>query len=256
MTNVKLGTAEPKKVATLGGLLLVLLVVWWFNSSDDPGSGPGTATAPSPLKTPKEIGVIAAPPPVARREGMTPVKRAGSRQQLRSNVQDFKPKLFDKDNPVDPTKVDPTLGTQIMARLQGLHLEGGGRSLFDFGSVAAAADVPKGPLIKPAKPKPSYPFVGPRKPEPEVAKVEPPKPPPPPIPLKFYGYEFSPKLGKKRAFFLEGEDIYIAAEGESMKSGKYRLIKIGVNSAVVEDIANKNQQSLPLVEEQQQAGND
>jgi hypothetical protein len=255
MTNIKLGGAEPKKVATLGGLLVVLLVVWWFNSADSPDAGPA-AGGSSPLKAPKEVGVLPGPPPaaVARREGMTPVKRAGSRQQLRSTVQDFKPKLFDKDNPVDPTKVDPTLGTQIMARLQGLRLEGGGRSLFDFGSVAAA-DVPKGPIFNP-KPKPQYPFVGPRKPEPEVAVVKPPPPPPPPIPLKFYGYEFSPRLGKKRAFFLEGEDIYIAAEGESMKSGKYKLIKIGVNSAVVEDVANKNQQSLPLVEEQQQAGND
>ena len=181
--------------------------------------------------------------------------RAGSRQQLRSTVQDFKPKLFDKDNPVDPTKVDPTLAQQTMARLQSVTLSGGGRSLFDFGASSAPAPQIAGPIIKPVqRPKRDHPIYGPERPvDPPkaVAEVKPPPPPPTPIPLKFYGFVFSQRQGAKRAFFMEGEEIYIAGEGETMKGGKYRLVKIGVNSATVEDVSNKNQQALPLVEEQQ-----
>jgi hypothetical protein len=240
--------AEPNKVKWLGGLLAVLVAVWLFDltGSDAPASTPSTA--------PK---AVTAPPPITR-PGTAPrgaPARAGSRQQLRSTVQEFKPKLFDKDNPVDPTKVDPTLAQQTMARLQSVTLSGGGRSLFDFGASAAPVEVPKGPIIKPVqRPKREHPFVGPVKPvDPPVAiaEVKPPPPPPPPIPLKFYGFVFSQRQGAKRAFFMEGEDIFIAGEGETMKGGQYRLVKIGVNSATVEDVPNKNQQALPLVQEQQ-----
>ena len=44
------------------------------------------------------------------------------------------------------------------------------------------------------------------------------------------------------------EDIYVAAENDMVKS-RYKIVRIGVNSAVVEDTTNKNQQTLPLVEE-------
>jgi len=248
---MKLG-AEPKKVAALGGLMVVLIAVWLFNSSQAPETGPSSA----PPVAPPAVGGI--PTGTGRRDlpGNTATaggvqKRVGSRQQLRSNVQDFKPKLFDKDNPVDPTKVDPTLSTGVMAKLQAVTLSGGGRSLFDFGPVARAVEVPKGPIIKvPAKPK--YPIYGPAKPEekPVVAEVKPPPPPPPPIPLKFYGFVLSKRDGGRRAFFMEGEEIHIASEGETMKK-RYKLVRIGVNSALVEDLNHKHQQSLPLVEEQQ-----
>jgi len=84
--------------------------------------------------------------------------------------------------------------------------------------------------------------------------VQPPPPPPPPpdpkappIPLKFYGFVNPSKADTKRAFFLSGEDIIIAGEGD-MVNKRYKIIRIGVNSAVVEDTQFKsnNQQTLPL----------
>jgi hypothetical protein len=78
------------------------------------------------------------------------------------------------------------------------------------------------------------------------------RPPPsaPPIPLKFYGYSNAARGGTKRAFFLEtnGEDIDVASENEVIKN-RYKVIRIGVNSVVVEDMNFKSQQTLPLVEE-------
>ncbi len=74
-----------------------------------------------------------------------------------------------------------------------------------------------------------------------------PEPKAPPIPLKFYGFVNKSKVGDKRAFFLDGEDIVIAAEGDIIKK-RYKIVRIGVNSAVVEDTQFKsnNQQTLPL----------
>ena len=123
----------------------------------------------------------------------------------------------------------------------------GGRSLFDFGTLQiATGGIKEPPPIKlntfvprtvPAPPKPTPP---------------PPPPTAPPIPLKFYGW-INPHqtTAPKRAFFLDGEDIMVVTEGETIKK-RYKIVRIGLNSAVVEDTQFKanNQQTLPLVEEQ------
>ena len=88
------------------------------------------------------------------------------------------------------------------------------------------------------------PFVGPMM---SKAAEPPPEPKAPPIPLKFYGFVNKTKVGDKRAFFLDGEDIVIAGEGDLIKK-RYKIVRIGVNSAVVEDTEfhSNNQQTLPL----------
>ena len=52
----------------------------------------------------------------------------------------------------------------------------------------------------------------------------------------------------KRAFFMEGEDIHVVREGDVVKS-RYKIVRIGVNSVVVEDMQFKSQQTLPLEEQ-------
>jgi hypothetical protein len=50
---------------------------------------------------------------------------------------------------------------------------------------------------------------------------------------------------------MENEDIYIASEGEMIKK-RYKLVRIGVNSAVLEDTQYKNnQQTIKLEVEAQ-----
>jgi hypothetical protein len=79
---------------------------------------------------------------------------------------------------------------------------------------------------------------------------EPETPKPPPIPLKFYGYIGPSNQPVRRAFFIEGEDIHVVSEGEVVKR-RYKIVRIGVNSVVVEDTENPgNQQTLPLEEQQ------
>ena len=80
-------------------------------------------------------------------------------------------------------------------------------------------------------------------PEPPAAPVA------PPIPLKFYGFVSATEA--KRAFFLDGDDIVVAREGDVIKK-RYKVMRIGLNSAIVEDEQFKSQQTLTLVQEQQE----
>jgi hypothetical protein len=85
---------------------------------------------------------------------------------------------------------------------------------------------------------------------PPVKAGPPPVAPPPPITLKYYGIVTTLANGKKTAFFMDGDEILIETEGVTFK-GRYRLVRIGVNNAVVEDIQYKHEQTLQLAEDAQ-----
>lgn len=229
--------ADPKKLAILGVLVVAIVVAYKMSSGS---SGPEQTTAPAAPQS--------QPAPIIARDttpipGTNPVQpRKSSRSgQSEGIVSDFHPTLKVPEG-TDVTAIDPTLKLELLAKLQKVPMEGGSKSLFEF-SQPPPPPPPKviikpGPIaeVKPEPPKPAVP-AGP-----------PPTPPPPPIPLKFYGYAGTTRDGVRRAFFLDGDDIFTPAENETIK-GRYKIIRIGVNSAVVEDTTNKNQQTLPLVEE-------
>jgi hypothetical protein len=232
--------ADRKKIAILGGLVVVLIAVFFLNRDSGPSTGPpGGPAAAAAGKGPFAI------PPAAKTATRSPAvpQRAGGRGERRA--EDFHPTLKLKEE-IDVTRIDPTLKLDLLARLKNAPSEPGSRgSVFDFG----AAPPPK---VDPVKPGPMVAGRGPAPgaPSAETAKASgpPPKPPPPPIPLKFYGYSNTSRGGQRRAFFLDGEDIQVAGENELIRN-RYKVIRIGVNSVVVEDTTNKNQQTLPLVEE-------
>jgi hypothetical protein len=123
------------------------------------------------------------------------------------------------------------LRIDLLATLQVVEVTGHRRDLFQF----SAAEVKE--VAKQARPEPQI------VPNPTTQLFKPPDV----IPFRFYGYTSVLKQWRKRVFFLEGDVIYIAAEGELINS-RYKVISVGANSAVVEDTANRSQQSLPLVE--------
>ena len=240
--------AEPKKLVVLGGLALVLIVVYFINRTPDvPQQAASTAPAvrnPVPLES---LGQRAGAPRTAstpKAASLTPVASQGSAETRRGEaaIQDFKPTLKLPEG-ADVSRIDPALKLDLLAQLQKLPLEGGERSLFEFGA--------------PPKPKTPTPTVAPVKPttppsETPPVPATPAKPVIPPIPLKFYGYvtdsRGDSRGAAKRAFFLDGEDIVVAGENDVIRN-RFKIIRIGVNSAVVEDTTNNNQQTLPLVEE-------
>ncbi len=141
----------------------------------------------------------------------------------------------------------PLFASTCSAKLDSVPAAGSGRDLFNFGKPAPVKLASAEPIVKPYVP------IGPRqppKPRPPQVKTE---PPPPPIPFKYYGICTVRADGSKTAFFMDGDDIFVQAEGSTFK-GRYRLLRIGVNSAVVEDIQYKHEQTLPLAQDASQGG--
>jgi hypothetical protein len=198
----------------------------------------------SGLSVPKTAARVAAAVPEeapvpAAEAGRATSPRAG---QTRGRSDEFHPVLQSKrpEERINTEKVDPTLRLDLLAKLQEVELPGTGRNLFQTGPPPVKAEPLKGPEPKVI-------------PQPVVARVEPPSGPPPGPPplnigLKYYGFSSAPGNSPKTAFFLDGDDIFMAREGETVKR-RYLVVRIGVNSVVMEDTESKRQQTIPLAEE-------
>ncbi len=238
--------AEPKKLAILGVLAVVLIVVFFINRTPDVPQQAASVTPPA-VRNPAPLESLGARANSAQRAAaLSPqaTPETGSSRRGQAAIQDFKPTLKLPDG-VDVSRIDPALKLNLLAELQNLPLEGGERSLFEFGAPPKpATPTPTVAPVKPITPLPT--------PDTSAAPATPPKPVIPPIPLKFYGYVSDSRNiapgAAKRAFFLDGEDIVVAGENDLIHN-RFKIIRIGVNSALVEDTTNKNQQTLPLVEE-------
>ena len=238
---MKLGANEPKKLAALGALVLVGGYLAYTNVFSGPG---GSSPAPAQRKSALPDAPDA---PVAGVAG-TPAREPGRQAPPRAlagkgRTDEFHPILHSKrpEERIDTSRIDPILHLDIMAKLQQVAFTSGGRNPFKFGPPPGQ---PEKKLVGP-EPKIALPPVA----EGKVAPPPPPPaPPPPPISLKYYGFSSPPGAGTKTAFFLDGEDILVAKEGETVKR-RYRVVRIGVTSVVMEDTDSKRQQTLPLAEE-------
>jgi len=230
--------AEPKKIAILACIVVVLGVVYYINRT--PGGGPPSAPRTGSSPVPPVPRSIAAIPSTAAALTPVPTQRALARRG-ESSIQDFKPSLKLPEG-IDVSRIDPSLHLDLIAKLQAAPLVGGERSLFDFGAPPRPKTPP--PPVNPIKPT-TPPAITPAVSGPPSAPA---KPPVPPIPLKFYGYVNGAVGGSRQAFFLQGDDIFVAGENDTIQN-RFKVIRIGVNSAVIEDTTNKNQQTIPLVQE-------
>lgn len=230
---MKLG-AEPKKVAILAGLLAVAAYLFYSNYS--------TPEAPRATPAPSTSARAPVPPEV-------PGDARISRETPRQGRPEFRPSLKPRrpEDRLDPATADPSLRLDLLARLQQVKFTGGMRSLFEFSQAPPPA--PSSAPVEKILPKTeARKFVGPMPPPPPAPSTPAVKPQAPPIPLRFFGYATAARGGSRRAFFLEGEDIYVASEGELVKK-RYKVIRIGVTSVVMEDTQFQAQQTLPLVQE-------
>jgi hypothetical protein len=107
-----------------------------------------------------------------------------------------------------------------------------GRNPFRFG-------VPPPP---PAPPRPPAPPPQPVAPPPPPVPMGP--PPPPPITLKFVGVVQLP-TGRRIASLSDGKGVLMGAEGDVI-DGRFRIVKIGVESIVMEYLDGRGRQTIPL----------
>jgi hypothetical protein len=168
----------------------------------------GPAPVPSPATTTSQV----APSPAtrARTAARLRTSRAGAR----------------KVSPA-PHSLDPTLRYDWLDISEKNQYEGNGRNIF-----LAQAEIPKP--------------VAPASPDQLEAQIPQGPPPPPPINLKFYGFASKPGEPKK-IFLSQGEDVFIASEGEIVDR-RYKILRITPMSVEVEDVLNNNRQSIPLTQ--------
>jgi hypothetical protein len=136
-------------------------------------------------------------------------------------------KTHGKKSSTGPRSLDPTLRYDWLKISEDTKYEGNGRNIF-----LAQAEIPT-PVAH-----------GQTDEEKEAEKGPPPPPPPPPINLKFFG--FASSVGEPKKIFLsEGEDVFIAAEGEVVDR-HYKVLHISPTSVEIEDVLNNNRQNIPL----------
>ncbi|MGI4756313.1 MAG: hypothetical protein ACRYGF_05620 [Janthinobacterium lividum] len=131
------------------------------------------------------------------------------------------------------SKLDPTLHPEGMLLTESLVYSGSGRNIFlPAGAVDASAVAVKIPV-----PLASARFV--------PATTAPTGPAPlPPIDLRFFGTSTS-RDGKRQAFLLRGEDVFIAAPGDIVNR-RYRVGAITLTGVEVTDLSNGNSQHLSM----------
>jgi len=233
---VKFG-AERKKLIVLAVLLGVAAVIFYVQV----WSGPSTPSAAPPTRTPAPVQQSRSAADEIMGEGRPAAKL--SRTAPRNS--DFRPSLKAKKKPDERLpldQMDPTLRTDLLVKVQSVEYQGAERNLFQFGkpkptpqqveAAKKAAEEAQKKIEEAKKP-----------PEPQP----PPEPKAPPVTFKYYGYANQPGDARKRAFLLDGEDILVAAEGEVIKK-RYKVVRIGINSLVVEDMEFHAQQTVPLSE--------
>lgn len=229
----KLG-ADSRKVTILAVLVVIAVVLFLYDMTS--GSSPSPAPAGLTAHTSTALPATGTPATVPPRRKLN--QRSSERNVLRMRAVTAE---------AQRGNIDPTLRLDLLERLQNVQPTSGMRSLFEAGTVAAPQPVAivKAPKIIPGP----LPQAGGTDPSGVGAPSAPVS-----IPLKFYGFSApANSTGPRHGFFLDGDIILIAAEGEVMKD-RYRVVNLSSNSAQVEDMQTKSQQSLPLTPEVQNAG--
>ena len=250
--------AEPKKLALLGAILAIGGVVYWLqNRSSGPDQTVSATATPPPVvarvQTPPQSAVTPAASQ-AERSSEPPIpgmqrRRPGSAPNSPDDMQDFHPTLKVKDD-MDLSKIDPRIKLDLLAKVRAVPMEGGSSSLFEFGKPPE----PPPPPVAAINPGP-VPPPAPQPPKVVTPPTPPPPPPAPPIPFKYYGYAGKSSDGQlQEGLFIEGDpqtgDLFQVKEGDVLKN-RYKIVRIGIRSAIVEDTVTHDQKTLQLLEEQQ-----
>jgi hypothetical protein len=127
--------------------------------------------------------------------------------------------------------LDPRLRLYLLENSEKVKYEGKGTNIFRAGAEQVEISQAKiSPLIRQQQ---------------EAAKLTAQLPPPPPrILLSYFGIS-NGKGEKPKAFLSQGDDVWIAHEGDVVNR-RYRIVRISPTEVEVEDLLNNNRQTISL----------
>jgi len=243
--------------SVLGVIALYMVYSQFFSGPTYKTVTPQTMTAAH--SDPSADAAVPAPPPAAGKSSGPNISQAkgkvGKGASSKSKNGEFHPIYIPKkaeDRIGNIGDVDPTIRFDRLERVMNVAQAGSERDLFQIlkappvkaSTLLASANEPK---VRP------YTFVGPQKPPPPAPPPPPPPPPPPtPIPFKFYGTSAVHPDGTRTAYFIipgdDGGEILMANEGDVLKK-RFRIVQIGVDKCLVEDVTDKRRQPLAMERE-------
>jgi hypothetical protein len=203
---LQLGTENKRQVYLVAVLFAIIVGAGGYELYSN-FAGPSTTTVPTPARnvTPARTTV---------RPTAQPTSAAQEAQELTN------------------AGIDPTLHFDLLAQSEDVDYEGTGRNIFSASS-APVVSIPT--LVK--GPRPGAPQVN-------LPPAPPPAPKPPAIDLKYFGYSET-KDKSIRAFFVHGDDIFIATAGQIVDH-RYKVEDIKPGSVQVTDMGYNNTQTLTL----------
>jgi len=211
---MNLGSSEDrKKIVAVAAFVVIAVGLVYFEYFDTgapatPPTAPVSEGAPAKVTENPVVVEPAAPPVVVAGMAAKPVGKASS-------------------------KLDPTLHMEAMLVSESVEYSGNGRNIFSPNSAPAVV------IPRPVAPARNQVAVVALPPQPQGP------PPPPPIDLKFFGFETSAS-GRRQAFLLHNDDVYLASAGDIVLR-RYRVVAIDAKTIQVEDMQNRNTQTLPLL---------
>jgi hypothetical protein len=120
---------------------------------------------------------------------------------------------------------NPALRLDLLDDMKKFEYRGSKRNIF----IATAPPPPPSPVVA-ARP---------------AAPAAPPPPPAVVVPATFFGYVTDAHTGSRRAFFSEGDDVFVVGIGDVLL-GRFRLLQIGNNTAEMEEVASGRHATLTM----------
>jgi pyruvate/2-oxoglutarate dehydrogenase complex dihydrolipoamide acyltransferase (E2) component len=209
---VKLGSNNRKVVIGVSALFALALVMFarmiWVSAGSTSAAPPIASTATSPAAANKSAAAT----------------------QHRGHLKTSDKKNGKTAGPPTPS-LDPRLRLEQLELAENTEYAGTGRNIFQD---QAEPVIPK-PVEGAFKQKPQ---VNTPPPAPVI-------PPPPPINLRYFGFANNSGSPVRKAFLSNGDDVFVAAEGEIVNR-RYKILRINPTSIEIQDVLSNNTQSIPL----------